>query len=299
MSDTYAFGYYGGKLSHLSRLLPLLPPCQTYVEPFGGSAAVLLNRPQSPVEVYNDLDGGVVTFFRVLRERPDDLVRALELTPYSRAEFAEACHDTSADELERARRVFVRIAQSRANKPLTTGGRWSYSVGKTAAGASDWQYCVQHNKRGMAGAVSAWLTNVDGLPEVVARLRTVQIECLDALDCIHRYDHPGALIYCDPPYLLDTRGDGACYVHEMSEAEHIALAAELRGCAGRVALSGYEHALYDQLYAGWYKTTWGARPTTNHDSVTGERTEVLWTNYDPADATGQPSLFDYAQEDSP
>jgi len=298
-TPTYAFGYFGGKLSHLPRLLPLLPKCHTYVEPFGGSAAVLLNRAPSPVEVYNDLDSGVVTFFRVLRERPDELVRALELTPYSRAEFAEACHDESDDNLERARRVFLRIAQSRANKPQTTGGQWSYSVGRSAAGASDWKYCVQHNKRGMAGAVSAWLTNVAGLPEVVARLRTVQIECLNALDCIQRYDHPGTLFYCDPPYLPDTRMDGACYVHEMTEPEHVALATELRGCAGMVALSGYESPLYDQLYAGWFKTTWGARPTTNHDSVTGERTEVLWTNYDPAEATGQPTLFDFAQEDAP
>lgn len=288
---TYAFGYYGGKLSHLARLLPLLPTCHTYVEPFGGSAAVLLNRAPSPVEVYNDLDGGVVTFFRVLRDRRDELVRLLELTPYSRAEFAIACRDDSEDELERARRVFVRIAQSRANKPLTTGGQWSYSVGKSAHDASDWQYCVNHNKRGMSGAVSAWLTNVAGLPDVIARLRTVQIECLDALDCITRYDHEDALIYADPPYLPDVRTDGACYIHEMSEGQHIALAAELRGCAGRVALSGYEHPLYDQLYAGWYKTTWGARPTTNHDSVTGARTEVLWTNYDPAIVTGQRPLF--------
>lgn len=288
---TYAMGYYGGKLSHLSRLLPLLPKCHTYVEPFGGSAAVLLNREPSPVEVYNDLDGGVVNFFRVLRERPDELVSALELTPYSRAEFAEACLDLGGDELERARRFFVRIAQSRANKPLTTGGEWSYSVGRSAAGASDWKYCISHNKRAMAGAVSAWLTNVDGLSEVTARLRTVQIECLEALDCIRRYDHAGALIYADPPYLPDTRGDGACYQHEMSKADHVELALELRSCAGQVAVSGYDHPLYETLYAGWFKTTWGARATTNHETVKGSRTEVLWTNYDPAEVTGQRELF--------
>lgn len=293
---TYAFGYYGGKLSHLSRLLPLLPKCQTYVEPFGGSAAVLLNREPSSVDVYNDLDGGVVNFFRVLRERTDELVNALELTPYSRAEFAQACLDDSTDDLERARRFFVRIAQSRANKPLTTGGEWSYSVGRTAARASDWKYCVAHTKRAMAGAVSAWLTNVGGLSGVVARLQTVQLECLDALDCIRRYDHAGALIYADPPYLPDTRGDGACYVHEMSAADHVELAVELRSCEGRVAVSGYENSLYDQLYAGWFKTTWAARATTNHETVTGARTEILWTNYDPTEATEQPMLFSEASQ---
>lgn len=292
MNDyTYAFGYYGGKLSHLPRLLPLLPKCQTYVEPFSGSAAVLLNREPSPVEVYNDLDGGIVNFFRVLRERRDDLIAALELTPYSRAEFAQACIDLGGDDFERARRFFVRIAQSRANKPLTTGGQWSYSVGKSAEGASDWKYCIQHNKRAMAGAVSAWLTNVDGLTEVVARLRSVQIECLTATDCIQRYDHDGTLFYVDPPYLPSSRGDTACYMHEMTEVDHDRLAASLNRCVGRVALSGYESPLYDQLYAGWFKTTWAARATTNHENIIGSRTEVLWTNYDPVEVTEQPSLF--------
>ncbi|MDN5272058.1 DNA adenine methylase [Chloroflexus sp. MS-CIW-1] len=75
-----AFGWYGGKYSHLDWLLPLLPPCHHYCEPFGGSAAVLLNRDPSPVETYNDIDGEVTNFFRVLRDDPDRLIRAIGLT---------------------------------------------------------------------------------------------------------------------------------------------------------------------------------------------------------------------------
>ncbi len=63
------FAWYGGKFSHLDWLLPLLPSCHHYCEPFAGSAAVLLNRPPSPIETYNDLDGEVVNFFRVLRDK--------------------------------------------------------------------------------------------------------------------------------------------------------------------------------------------------------------------------------------
>src|SRR5487761_2681173 len=78
------FGWYGGKFSHLKWLLPLLPECHHYCEPFAGSAAVLLNRPPSPVETYNDIDGEVANFFRVLRNQKETLIEAIGLTPFSR-----------------------------------------------------------------------------------------------------------------------------------------------------------------------------------------------------------------------
>src|SRR5271170_5039212 len=86
-----AFGWFGGKFSHLDWLLPLLPSCHHYCEPFAGSAAILLNRDPSPIETYNDLDGEVVNFFRVLREEKERLVEAIGLTPFAREEFALAC----------------------------------------------------------------------------------------------------------------------------------------------------------------------------------------------------------------
>src|SRR5258708_25193454 len=86
-----AFGWYGGKFSHLDWLLPLLPACHHYCEPFAGSAAVLLNKEPSPVETYNDLDGEVVNFFRVCRDHGEELTRGIALTPFSREEFAVAC----------------------------------------------------------------------------------------------------------------------------------------------------------------------------------------------------------------
>src|ERR1700719_3728506 len=99
-----AFGWYGGKFSHLDWLLPLLPDCLHYCEPFAGSGAVLMNREPSPVETYNDIDGEVVNFFRVLRERKDDLIEQIALTPFSREEFAIACQlDPDLTEVERAR----------------------------------------------------------------------------------------------------------------------------------------------------------------------------------------------------
>ncbi|MEO6188223.1 MAG: DNA adenine methylase, partial [Ginsengibacter sp.] len=104
-----AFGWYGGKFSHLDWLLPLLPDCLHYCEPFAGSGAVLLNRAPSPVETYNDIDGEVVNFFKVLRQEKEKLIEQIALTPFSREEFAIACGlDPDLSQLERARRFYIR-----------------------------------------------------------------------------------------------------------------------------------------------------------------------------------------------
>src|SRR5438874_13773812 len=110
-----AFGWYGGKYSHLDWLLPLLPDCRHYCEPFAGSAAVLLNRDPSPVETYNDLDGEVTNSCRVLRDEHEELIGRIALTPFSREEFYQACEIPPPDinDMERARRFFVRARQVR------------------------------------------------------------------------------------------------------------------------------------------------------------------------------------------
>ncbi len=109
------FGWYGGKFSHLGWLLPLLPECHHYCEPFGGSGAVLLNRPPSPVETYNDIYGEVVNFFRVLRDKTDELLKAIALTPFSREEFYKAIYEDieRLSDVERARRFLIRARQAR------------------------------------------------------------------------------------------------------------------------------------------------------------------------------------------
>ncbi|XQQ06065.1 MAG: DNA adenine methylase [Leptolyngbya sp. IPPAS B-1204] len=106
MGKVIAFGWYGGKFNHLNWLLPLLPDVTHYCEPFGGSAAVLLNRKPAPVETYNDLDGEVVNFFRVLRDSQEELIRAIGLTPFAREELRIAAEEPieGLTELERARR---------------------------------------------------------------------------------------------------------------------------------------------------------------------------------------------------
>ena len=138
-----AFGWYGGKYSHLDWLLPLLPKCHHYCEPFAGSGAVLLNREPSPVETYNDIDGDVVTFFRVLRDQHEDLIRSISLTPFSREEYNLAINGAEKDicDVERARRFYIRARQTR------TGLAQTASLGR-------WANCKNTSRAGMSGVVS-------------------------------------------------------------------------------------------------------------------------------------------------
>lgn len=259
------FGWYGGKFSHLEWLLPLLPPAHHYCEPFSGSAAVLLNRDPAPVETYNDMDGDAVNFFRVLRDQPDALIRMIALTPFAREEFHQAVTAPAAgmDEIERARRFYVRARQARTGLAQTaTLGRWAN--------------CRNTSRGGMSGVVSRWLGGVDALEDVARRLLRVQIENRPAVEVISLYDGPDTLFYCDPPYLHATRGDRKAYGFEMDHEDHARLADRLHRARGKVALSGYRCDLMDTWYGHWRRFDAPAKPC---HSVKTMRQECLWMNY--------------------
>lgn len=260
-----AFGWYGGKFSHLDWLLPLLPKAHHYCEPFGGSAAVLLNRAPSPVETYNDIDGEVVNFFRVLREQKEQLVEAIGLTPFSREEFALALTDSEEElsDLERARRFFVKARQVRTGLAQTaTLGRWAN--------------CKRTSRAGMSGVVSRWLGSIEKLPDIAQRLLRVQIEKRPAIETIELYDDKDTLFYCDPPYPHESRGDTNAYGYEMTTKDHIKLANILKGCKGKVAISGYRCEIMDDLYGDWRRVD--ATEKICH-SIKKPRQEALWMNY--------------------
>ncbi len=270
------FGWYGGKFSHLDWLLPLLPKCHHYCEPFAGSGAVLLNRPPSSVETYNDIDGDVVNFFRVLRDRHEELIRAIGLTPFSREEYHRAIYGATQglSEVERARRFYIKARQTRTALAQTA------SLGR-------WANCKDTSRAGMSGVVSRWLGGVEALNDIAQRLLRVQIENRPAVDVMRLYDSPTTLFYCDPPYLHATRGDSKAYGFEMNVAEHREFAAVANECHAKVAISGYDHSLMDELYPAnrWHKTQ--GEDKTIH-STKGSRQEVLWTNFK---AKPQESLF--------
>jgi DNA adenine methylase len=265
-SKRIAFGWYGGKFTHLDWLLPLLPKCHHYCEPFAGSAAVLINREPSPVETYNDMDGEVVNFFRVLRDQKDRLIEAIGLTPFSREDFYYAISVNGTNglsRLERARLFFVRARQAR------TGLAQTASLGR-------WANCKNTSRAGMSGAVSRWLGSVADLPEIALRLLRVQIENRPAIEVIRLYDARDTLFYCDPPYVHATRGDSKAYQFEMSDDQHRELARVLHGVRAKAAVSGYRCDLMDGLYAGWRCVE---APMKVCHSVKKARREALWMNY--------------------
>lgn len=262
-----AFGWYGGKFSHLDFILPNIPSdAHHFCDVFGGSAAILINRLPAPVETYNDIDTELVNFFKTLRDDGPELMRAIGLTPFSREELIRACEcEPGLSERERARRFFVRARQTR------TGLAQRSSEGR-------WAHCVLTSRAGMAGAVSRWLGSVDGLAEITLRLQRVQIENAPALDVIRRYDTPDTLFYLDPPYVHSSRGDTSAYENEMSDYQHIELAEVLSDIRGRAVLSGYRTTLYDRIYKDWRRVDAPARIA---NSVRQPRQESLWINFDP------------------
>lgn len=254
--------YFGGKTLLAPWIVDHFPAHNHYVEPFAGSLSVLLAKEPSAHETVNDLDADLVTFWRVLRERSDELAAACALTPHSRAEQAAANvreQPSRLSEIERARRVWVQLTQGRGGVRTDTGWRY-YS--KPVGGTSMPKYL-----RGY----------VDRMEPALSRLQAVSLECRDALDVIADYGrHEQVLLYVDPPYLGSARSSGG-YRHEMkTDEQHRALAQQLRACHATVILSGYHSALYDEIYDGWHCTA--RRTNTGQGGTWSQRTEVLWAN---------------------
>lgn len=252
--------YFGSKQRIAPWIVSLLPAHEHYVEPYCGGLSVLLAKAPSRMETVNDLDGELMTFWRVLRDRPTDLLRACMLTPHSRAELASTW-DPTEDELELARRIWCRLAQGRSGTLRNTG--WRHYIDPAGSSTS------------MPGYLEAY---ADRLAAAAERLRGVSLEALPALDVIARYGaRKSVLLYVDPPYLGTTRGWGNNYRCEMkTDEQHRDLAAALRDATATVVLSGYDSPLYTDLYAGWHR--YEQQTMTGNAKSAKDRTEVVWAN---------------------
>jgi DNA adenine methylase len=264
------FSYYGGKQQMARQIAARLPAHLHYVEPFAGSLAVLLAKPRSAYETVNDLDGDIMLFWRVLRDRTDELMAVAALTPHSRSEYRAAKELDGCDELERARRVWVNLTQGRNGKLLVATG---------------WRFRESGQD---AFSIPAYLDAYLGrMPAAARRLRSVSLECRDAFDVIRDYgEHPGVCLYVDPPYDPASRNSTG-YRHEMTDPDdHRRLAESLHACRASVVLSGYRSELYDELYADWSADRIPVVNAQGGDKRT--TTEVLWSNRE----LGQSRLFD-------
>lgn len=258
-----ALRYYGGKWRigpWIIRHIPKEHEC--YVEPFGGAMSVLLRKARSPLEVYNDLNESVVNFFRVLRERPDDLVQMLRWTPWARAEY-ELSQEIATDLLEEARRCYVSC--------------WMGFGGGRAKWRQGWRYQVRAGTLWKPSAVS--FMELNHLYQVAERLRGVQIECREGEEVIRSCDSPTTVFYLDPPYVHSVRSKWKdVYAYEMSDEDHARLAGLARALEGMVLISGYPSKLYADLYEadGWQRVETRARTNGGGMISSASRVEALW-----------------------
>lgn len=269
--------YHGAKFRLAPWVLQHFPPHTCYVESFGGAAGVLMQKPRSYAEVYNDLDGDIVNLFRTLQDTTTRaaLTERLLLTPYSRAEF-ELSWESTDDPVERARRTIMR-AQMGFGSAGATKGVTGFRI---------------DTKRQYGTAQSLWAEYPDSIAEVGRRLAGVLIENRPAIEVITAHDAPTTLHYVDPPYVHDTRYRGASngryYRHEMDDAEHRKLLSVLLELEGMVVLSGYPSELYSELLPDWSCYSTSARISAARG--TANRTECIWLNPACVDRVSQIGL---------
>ena len=270
-------GWFGGKGNMVRKIIPVLIkiPHERYVEPFGGGASILLAKKPKPLEVYNDLDRGLYDFFSVLADPElfNQFYRRVAVLPYSRQFYSEYREEWE-EETDRIIGVAKWFLVARQSFSGDFGQSWSSNVTST--------------RRGMAMTCSTWLSCIEMLPQIHARLQRVQIENADFRTILDRYDTPKTLFYCDPPYIPETRKAGG-YTHEMTAEDQQELVSLLLRLKGKVVLSGYNHEIYALLeQSGWirydFHTACFAAGKTRNSGLQGKgkalekqgRIESLW-----------------------
>ena len=261
-----AFGYYGSKRRIASQILKRLPPHNCWVEVFCGSAALTMAKHPAQIEIINDLDDDIVNVFRQLRNRSEDLIEALAMTPYARGEFQaiRATKHEEVDDLERARR-FLADAMMTVNG-VVASNKGGFSFSNTFA------------RQGMEARLSRWNSYPERLRRVVERLKNVRIEKRDGIELLDDFAlRPATLLYIDPPYLTK-RSSG--YAVEADDRFHEKLLSSATQAKCMIAISGYDSDLYnDHLTesSGWTRLNLGSYTrTTNGKGL--PREEILWTN---------------------
>lgn len=263
-----SFQYLGGKFSYLPWLLPLLnTPHKHFIDVFGGSGVVLINKAPAPIETFNDINSKVVNFFKVLRKNPEELVSALQLTPHSKQEYDQAWFSHVDTNVEAARKFFIRTQQS----------IW-------AAGAQDkvkgWCATLKDSRLSISEKTHKWLKAIENLEYIINRFKTVQIENRDYKYIMRNYDDCGTLFYLDSPY-KDTLRSSTRYEFEFTNNDFIEMQYWCKNVKGKVAISGYDEPFMNELFKGFIKITGPQRKSFTSNRSKTPATECLWTNYEP------------------
>lgn len=255
--------YPGAKWRIAQKIVDNFPEHKVYLEPFFGSGAVFFTKELSYMETINDIDHNVINFFKVLRERPEELARLIELTPFSREEFmkiqeerAGAGIQISDDDVENARRFIVRCNQGFGSK-LSDRVGWKNT-------------CIS------AGPKNAeiWCKVPEIIIHAAKRLKHAQIECMPAVQLIEKYNAEDCLIYADPPYIKEARLKRMYLCEMQGEAEHLELVEKLKAHKGHFVLSGYDNEVYRKALQGYRKIEIKTYVNSGRNA-----TECLWLNF--------------------
>lgn len=251
--------YPGSKWALSEWITSFFPKHHSYLEPFFGSGAVLFNKELSKIETVNDLDDEVVNLFECIKKDPEKLARLIWLTPYSRKAFESAYEVNIKDKYQKAAAFITRCDMGHGFR--TNGEKVGFKIDIQGRENS---YAVNH-----------WNQLPELIMQCAKRLKQVQIENRPAVGVIKRFNFKNVLIYCDPPYLLETR-HGKQYKCEMAENDHIDLLDALKEHIGPALISGYESNLYNEMLKGWHKEYHQSRNQKNKTAK-----EVLWMNFEP------------------
>jgi len=250
--------YFGSKWRIGREIIGQMPKHSKYVDVFGGSAAILLQKDRSAKEVYNDKDLQVANFFRQCRENSQALIGLLRQTPYSRASYNDAFYDPDVTDLENARRFFVRSWMGVGGEGIRhkSGFRRSYET----------DIVPEKN----------YARSIKMIDDLVERVQGVIFENMDFEELIRRYDSEDAFFYCDPPYLMESRTGSQRYRLEFSIKDHERFLSVVKSIKGTAMVSGYPSALYDDELQGWQNHRINANTTGQK-----KRVESIWLNRAP------------------
>lgn len=232
-----------------------MPAHTVYLEPFAGSAAVFFNKPQSDIEILNDLNGDVINLFRIMRESPEALAAAVELTPWSRGEY-ELSTEPAPDALEQARRYLVKCWMGHKPKQAQVTG-----------------FKINHRGKAQKHYPFLWSKLPGRILTAAERLRHAQVESMDALELIRRCKAENVLIYADPPYLMTRSRTNGLYKFELRDMEHDMLLRLLCEHPGPVLLSSLDCTMYADRLSAWEKKSFTVATASGRTND-----EILWLN---------------------
>jgi Site-specific DNA methylase len=260
------FPYIGGKFRLADKIIELMPKHDVYIEVFGGSGKVLLNKPPSKIEIYNDYNKQLANLFYVVAMKFDEFIEKINRVIYSREIFYQFREELKNAKIEKLGDVDMAV-------------KTYYLLHISFSG--DMQAC-SFSLSTVNNKAKIFFRGLDKLYAIQERLKNVVIESLDFRDILKKYkDKENAFLYVDPPYY------GVSYYNSnFTEKDHIDLLSLLKTAKAKWMLSGYANDLYDEMLKDFHrielpvvKHAYGVtRNSKGKDKP--KAVEVLWANYE-------------------